>query len=57
MSAVKLRDASGCFFRVDDFEAAYARMTAAGSKFVTAPRTGNYGRIAVFSTSRATAGT
>ncbi|MEV4674017.1 MULTISPECIES: hypothetical protein [Actinomadura] len=31
-------------------------MTAAGSKFVTAPRTGNYGRITVFSTSRATAG-
>ena len=29
----------GFFLRVDDFEAAYARMTAAGVEFETAPRT------------------
>ena len=38
----------GLFLRVDDFEAAYARMTAAGVTFVSAPRDENYGRIAVF---------
>jgi catechol 2,3-dioxygenase-like lactoylglutathione lyase family enzyme len=38
----------GFFLRVDDFEAAYACMTAAGVQFVTAPRTESYGRIAVF---------
>src|ERR1044071_10138874 len=27
----------GLFLRVDDFEASYARMTAAGVRFVTAP--------------------
>ncbi|GIH74672.1 VOC family protein [Planobispora longispora] len=38
----------GFFLRVDDFEAAHERMTAAGVAFVTAPRREPYGRIAVF---------
>lgn len=38
----------GFFLRVDDFDAAYERMTAAGVDFVTAPRTETYGRVAVF---------
>jgi catechol 2,3-dioxygenase-like lactoylglutathione lyase family enzyme len=38
----------GFFLHVDDFDAAHARMTAAGAKFVTAPRTEPYGRVAVF---------
>ncbi|MFB9681418.1 VOC family protein [Streptosporangium vulgare] len=38
----------GFFLRVDDFDAAHARMVAAGVEFVTAPRTEPYGRIAVF---------
>ncbi len=38
----------GFFLRVDDFEAAYERMTAAGVEFVTAPRDEPYGRLAVF---------
>lgn len=33
--------------RVDDFNESYARMTAAGVTFVSAPRTEPYGRIAV----------
>lgn len=38
----------GFFLRVDDFDAAHQRMTAAGVEFVTEPRTEPYGRIAVF---------
>jgi catechol 2,3-dioxygenase-like lactoylglutathione lyase family enzyme len=38
----------GLFLRVDDFEAAYARMAAAGVTFVTAPRVEPYGQLAVF---------
>ena len=38
----------GLFLRVDDFDATYQRMTAAGVKFVTAPRTEPYGKVAVF---------
>jgi catechol 2,3-dioxygenase-like lactoylglutathione lyase family enzyme len=38
----------GFFLRVDDFEAAYQRMTSAGVGFVTAPRTEPYGRVVVF---------
>lgn len=38
----------GFFLRVDDFDAAFARMTAAGIEFVTEPRTESYGRVAVF---------
>jgi catechol 2,3-dioxygenase-like lactoylglutathione lyase family enzyme len=38
----------GFFLHVEDFGAAYARMAAAGVRFVTAPRTEPYGRVAVF---------
>jgi catechol 2,3-dioxygenase-like lactoylglutathione lyase family enzyme len=38
----------GFFLRVDDFDAAHERMTAAGVRFVTPPRTEGYGRVAVF---------
>lgn len=38
----------GFFLRVGDFDAAYARMTAAGVEFVSAPRSEPYGRVAVF---------
>jgi catechol 2,3-dioxygenase-like lactoylglutathione lyase family enzyme len=38
----------GFFLEVEDFDAAYARMTAAGVRFLTAPRTEPYGRVAVF---------
>ncbi len=38
----------GFFLHVDDFDAAYQRMTSAGVRFVTAPRTEPYGRVAVF---------
>jgi uncharacterized glyoxalase superfamily protein PhnB len=38
----------GLFLRVDDFEASYDRMRAAGVEFVTDPRSEPYGRVAVF---------
>jgi catechol 2,3-dioxygenase-like lactoylglutathione lyase family enzyme len=38
----------GLFLRVDDFAAAYERMTSAGVEFLTSPRTEPYGQIAVF---------
>ena len=38
----------GFFLQVDDFDAAFARLTAAGVQFVTAPRAEPYGRVAVF---------
>lgn len=38
----------GFFLRVDDFDASYRRMVAAGVEFVTAPRTESYGRVCVF---------
>lgn len=38
----------GFFLEVDDFDAAYQRMTAAGVEFVTPPRDEPYGRVAVF---------
>jgi catechol 2,3-dioxygenase-like lactoylglutathione lyase family enzyme len=38
----------GFFLRVDDFEAAYERMAAAGVVFLSAPRVEPYGKIAVF---------
>lgn len=38
----------GFFLRVDDFDAAYEKMTAAGVEFVTKPRTERYGGVAVF---------
>ncbi len=38
----------GLFLRVDDFEAEYTRLRAAGVVFVTEPREQSYGRVAVF---------
>jgi catechol 2,3-dioxygenase-like lactoylglutathione lyase family enzyme len=38
----------GFFLRVQDFDAAYARMTSAGVEFVSPPRTEPYGLVAVF---------
>ena len=38
----------GFFLRVDDFDAKYDRMVAAGVEFVTKPRTEAYRRVAVF---------
>ena len=38
----------GFFLQVDDFDAAVDRMTAAGVRFLTTPRTEPYGRVAVF---------
>jgi catechol 2,3-dioxygenase-like lactoylglutathione lyase family enzyme len=38
----------GLFLRVDDFDAAYQRLAAAGVEFVTSPRVEPYGRVAVF---------
>lgn len=38
----------GFFLRVDDFDATYTRMCAAGVHFVTTPRVEPYGQVAVF---------
>ena len=38
----------GFFLRVDDFDASYDRMVAAGVEFVKPPRSEPYGRVAVF---------
>jgi catechol 2,3-dioxygenase-like lactoylglutathione lyase family enzyme len=38
----------GLFLRVDDFDASYARMRAAGVEFVSEPRQEPYGSVAVF---------
>ena len=38
----------GFFLRVDDFEAAFRRMTDAGVTFVREPRAESYGKVAVF---------
>ncbi len=38
----------GLFLRVDDFDASYQRMLAAGVQFVSPPRDEPYGRLAVF---------
>ena len=38
----------GFFLQVEDFDAAYLRMTSAGVRFAGAPRTEPYGRVAVF---------
>lgn len=38
----------GLFLRIEDFDAAHARMAAAGVTFTTAPRVEAYGRVAVF---------
>jgi catechol 2,3-dioxygenase-like lactoylglutathione lyase family enzyme len=44
----QVADRVGFFLRVDDFDAAYEQMTAAGVEFATTPRTEPYGRVAVF---------
>jgi catechol 2,3-dioxygenase-like lactoylglutathione lyase family enzyme len=38
----------GFFLQVPDFDATFTRMSLAGVKFVTPPRTEAYGRVAVF---------
>ena len=38
----------GLFLRVEDFDAAYERMRAAGVEFAGEPRAEPYGRVAVF---------
>jgi len=38
----------GFFLHVDDFDAAYDRLTGSGVTFVRPPRTEAYGRVAVF---------
>ena len=38
----------GLFLRVDDFDAAFERMRAAGVEFVAEPRSEPYGRVVVF---------
>jgi catechol 2,3-dioxygenase-like lactoylglutathione lyase family enzyme len=38
----------GFFLRVEDFDAVYGRLAAAGVEFVRPPRTEGYGRVAVF---------
>jgi catechol 2,3-dioxygenase-like lactoylglutathione lyase family enzyme len=38
----------GFFLEVDDFDAAYQRMAAAGVEFVGQPRSEPYGRVVVF---------
>jgi catechol 2,3-dioxygenase-like lactoylglutathione lyase family enzyme len=38
----------GLFLRVDDFDEAYERMSAAGVEFLSPPRTEPYGKVAVF---------
>ncbi len=38
----------GFFLHVDDFDAAYVRMSSVGVRFVSLPRSEPYGRVAVF---------
>jgi predicted enzyme related to lactoylglutathione lyase len=38
----------GFFLEVEDFDAAYLRMSRAGVEFVRPPRVEPYGRVAVF---------
>ena len=38
----------GLFLRVEDFDASYQRMLAAGVRFALPPRDEPYGRVAVF---------
>lgn len=38
----------GLFLRVDDFDITYERMVEAGVRFLSAPRSETYGRVAVF---------
>ena len=47
-SAGQVAGRVGFFLRVEDFDAAYARMAGAGVEFFTEPRDEPYGRVAVF---------
>jgi catechol 2,3-dioxygenase-like lactoylglutathione lyase family enzyme len=38
----------GLFLRVDDFDASFKRLATAGVQFVSVPRVGSYGKVAVF---------
>lgn len=38
----------GFFLRVDDFDATHQRLVAAGVRFLSPPRTEEYGKVAVF---------
>jgi len=38
----------GFFLTVEDFDAAYSRLSSAGVRFIKQPRTEPYGRVAVF---------
>lgn len=38
----------GFFLEVEDFDAAYTRMSSAGVEFITPPRSEAYGQVAVF---------
>lgn len=38
----------GLFWRVEDFDATYARLMSQGIEFVRAPKTESYGRVVVF---------
>jgi catechol 2,3-dioxygenase-like lactoylglutathione lyase family enzyme len=44
----QVADRVGFFLQVDDFGAAFQRMVSAGVEFVTPPRSGPGGRVAVF---------
>ncbi len=44
----QVADRVGFFLRVDDFDAAHQKMTAAGVEFLGEPRTEEYGRVVVF---------
>lgn len=44
----QVADRVGFFLEVEDFDAAYQRMTSAGVQFLTPPRSEPYGRVAVF---------
>ena len=44
----QVRGRVGFFLRVDDFDAAHARMSAADVEFVKPPRSEPYGTVAVF---------
>jgi catechol 2,3-dioxygenase-like lactoylglutathione lyase family enzyme len=48
ISGRQTADRVGFFLRVDDFDAAYQRMTSAGVEFLGEPRSEAYGRVVVF---------
>jgi catechol 2,3-dioxygenase-like lactoylglutathione lyase family enzyme len=48
VSGRQTADRVGFFLHVDDFDAAYKRMTSAGVEFLGEPRSEAYGRVVVF---------